>query len=82
MKYDMVNRNKKKELRNMSKYVEMDNASLRQKIQEYKELIWRVGPGSERTIEAVQEIQGMEKRVKKHAMQNLKLRIGKLLLGK
>ncbi len=64
MKYDMVKRNKKKELRNMSKYVEMDNASLRQKIQEYKELIWRVGPGSERTIEAVQEIQGMEKELK------------------
>lgn len=64
MKYDMVNRNKKKELRNMSKYVEMDNASLQRKIQEYKELIWRVGPGSERTIEAVQEIQGMEKELK------------------
>jgi hypothetical protein len=64
MKYDMVKRNKKKELRNMSKYVEMDTASLRRKIQEYKELIWRVGPGSERTIEAVQEIQGMEKELK------------------
>jgi hypothetical protein len=64
MKYDMVKRNKKKELRNMSKYVEMDTASLRRKIQEYKELIWRVGPGSERTIEAVQEIQAMEKELK------------------
>ncbi|WP_243494396.1 transcriptional regulator [Priestia aryabhattai] len=45
----------------MSKYKELETGYLMDKIKEYKELIWRVGPGSERTIEAVQEIQGMEK---------------------
>ncbi|MED4046786.1 hypothetical protein P4640_27710, partial [Priestia aryabhattai] len=49
---------------NMSKYKELETVYLMDKIKEYKELIWRVGPGSERTIEAVQEIQGMEKELK------------------
>ncbi|MGG0537278.1 transcriptional regulator [Priestia aryabhattai] len=48
----------------MSKYKELETGYLMEKIKEYKELIWRVGPGSERTIEAVQEIQGMEKELK------------------
>ncbi|ANF45545.1 MULTISPECIES: hypothetical protein [Priestia] len=48
----------------MSKYKELETGYLMDKIKEYKELIWRVGPGSERTIEAVQEIQGMEKELK------------------
>ncbi|AXI28455.1 transcriptional regulator [Priestia megaterium] len=48
----------------MSKYRELETRDLIDKIKEYKELIWRVGPGSERTIEAVQEIQGMEKELK------------------
>ncbi len=48
----------------MSKYKELETGYLMDKIKEYKELIWRVGPGSERTIEAVQEIQGMEQELK------------------
>ncbi|AUO13408.1 transcriptional regulator [Priestia megaterium] len=48
----------------MSKYKELETGYLMDKIKEYKNLIWRVGPGSERTIEAVQEIQGMEKELK------------------
>ncbi|MFE3891556.1 transcriptional regulator [Priestia sp. YIM B13446] len=48
----------------MSKYKELETGYLMNKIKEYKNLIWRVGPGSERTIEAVQEIQGMEKELK------------------
>jgi hypothetical protein len=48
----------------MSKYKELEKGYLMDKIKEYKNLIWRVGPGSERTIEAVQEIQGMEKELK------------------
>ncbi len=48
----------------MSKYKELETVYLMDKIKEYKDLIWRVGPGSERTIEAVQEIQGMEKELK------------------
>ena len=48
----------------MSKYKELETGYLMDKIKECKELIWRVGPGSERTIEAVQEIQGMEKELK------------------
>lgn len=48
----------------MSKYKELETGYLMDKIKEYKNLIWRVGPGSERTIQAVQEIQGMEKELK------------------
>lgn len=48
----------------MSKYRDLETRYLIDKIKEYKELIWKVGPGSERTIEAVQEIQGMEKELK------------------
>ncbi|MQR87824.1 transcriptional regulator [Bacillus megaterium] len=48
----------------MSKYRDLETRYLIDKIKEYKELIWKVGPGSERTIEAVQEIQGIEKELK------------------